>query len=68
MADAETMTEQAASGFPPIADYGFLSDCETNCLVAPTGPWSGCACLVPIRRACSARSWTAPPGCSGSAH
>jgi GH15 family glucan-1,4-alpha-glucosidase len=21
--------------FPPIADYGFLSDCEVNCLVAP---------------------------------
>jgi GH15 family glucan-1,4-alpha-glucosidase len=23
--------------FPPIADYGFLSDCETSCLVAPNG-------------------------------
>lgn len=23
--------------FPPIADYGFLSDCEHNCLVAPDG-------------------------------
>jgi alpha,alpha-trehalase len=23
------------NGFPPIADYGFLSDCEVNCLVAP---------------------------------
>ncbi|HSN03276.1 MAG TPA: glycoside hydrolase family 15 protein, partial [Acidimicrobiales bacterium] len=23
--------------FPPIADYAFLSDCETNCLVAPSG-------------------------------
>jgi alpha,alpha-trehalase len=23
--------------FPPIADYGFLSDCENNCLVAPNG-------------------------------
>jgi GH15 family glucan-1,4-alpha-glucosidase len=23
--------------FPPIADYGFLSDCETTCLVAPDG-------------------------------
>ena len=33
---------QAASGltrsaFPPIADYGFLSDCETTALVAPDG-------------------------------
>jgi GH15 family glucan-1,4-alpha-glucosidase len=25
------------SPFPPIADYGFLSDCETVALVAPTG-------------------------------
>ena len=23
--------------FPPIADYAFLSDCETTCLVAPSG-------------------------------
>ena len=23
--------------FPPIADYGFLSDCEHNCLIAPDG-------------------------------
>ena len=23
--------------FPPIADYGFLSDCEHNALVAPDG-------------------------------
>src|SRR5213082_799981 len=25
------------SAFPPIADYGFLSDCETVVLVAPSG-------------------------------
>jgi GH15 family glucan-1,4-alpha-glucosidase len=25
------------STFPPIADYGFLSNCEQNCLVAPNG-------------------------------
>ena len=25
------------SPFPPIADYGFLSDCETMALVAPSG-------------------------------
>ncbi len=25
------------SPFPPIADYAFLSDCETNALVAPSG-------------------------------
>ncbi len=26
-----------ASAFPPIADYAFLSDCETCALVAPSG-------------------------------
>ena len=26
-----------ASAFPPIADYAFLSDCETTALVAPNG-------------------------------
>jgi len=25
------------STFPPIADYGFLSNCEQSCLVAPDG-------------------------------
>jgi alpha,alpha-trehalase len=25
------------SAFPPIADYGFLSNCEQSCLVAPNG-------------------------------
>ncbi|HEY3585674.1 MAG TPA: glycoside hydrolase family 15 protein, partial [Myxococcaceae bacterium] len=28
---------RVASPFPPIADYAFLSDCEVNCLVAPSG-------------------------------
>ncbi|HEX4863212.1 MAG TPA: glycoside hydrolase family 15 protein [Acidimicrobiales bacterium] len=26
-----------ASPFPPIASYAFLSDCESNCLIAPSG-------------------------------
>src|SRR5207247_8422098 len=26
-----------ASPFPPIAEYGFLSDCQTCALVAPSG-------------------------------
>ncbi len=30
-------TGAAVEGFPPIADYGFLSDCENSCLVAPNG-------------------------------
>ncbi|GIG21670.1 trehalase [Cellulomonas chitinilytica] len=25
------------SSFPPIANYAFLSDCESNCLIAPSG-------------------------------
>ncbi len=25
------------ANFPPIADYGFLSDCEASCLIAPDG-------------------------------
>ena len=25
------------SPHPPIADYGFLSDCEANCLIASSG-------------------------------
>ena len=31
------MESKAHSAFPPIADYAFLSDCETTALVAPTG-------------------------------
>ena len=27
----------AASPYPPIADYGFLSDCEVTALIAPSG-------------------------------
>src|SRR5690348_18462857 len=27
----------AVSPFPPIADYAFLSDCETTALIAPSG-------------------------------
>jgi GH15 family glucan-1,4-alpha-glucosidase len=32
-----TGTAKVRSSFPPIADYGFLSDCETLALVAPSG-------------------------------
>ncbi len=33
----------SSSSFPPIADYAFLSDCETSCLIAPNGAveWMG---------------------------
>jgi GH15 family glucan-1,4-alpha-glucosidase len=34
---SEAGGELSSAGFPPIADYGFLSDCETNALVAPDG-------------------------------
>ena len=30
-------TPAVASPYPPIGDYGFLSDCETTALVAPNG-------------------------------
>ncbi len=32
-----TAEEVSLEAFPPIAQYGFLSDCENNCLVAPNG-------------------------------
>ena len=37
--DADTVMLQhfGTSNFPNIADYAFLSDCETNCLIAPSG-------------------------------
>jgi GH15 family glucan-1,4-alpha-glucosidase len=35
---AEGGTAQwGGSPFPPIADYAFLSDCESTCLIAPSG-------------------------------
>jgi alpha,alpha-trehalase len=36
-AAAEPQSAAAPSPFPPIADYGFLSDCHTGALVAPDG-------------------------------
>jgi GH15 family glucan-1,4-alpha-glucosidase len=33
----ESTAEARSDSFPPIAHYGFLSDCEVNCLVAPDG-------------------------------
>ncbi|HEY1443397.1 MAG TPA: glycoside hydrolase family 15 protein [Acidimicrobiales bacterium] len=35
--DVGTATTRRGDSFPPIADYAFLSDCETSCLVAPDG-------------------------------
>ena len=35
-ADASSAT-WGGSPFPPIADYAFLSDCESTCLIAPSG-------------------------------
>src|SRR6202023_2495193 len=34
---AAPLVSSLASPFPPIAEYAFLSDCEVNCLVAPSG-------------------------------
>ncbi len=36
-AQADPTLELHPGGYPPIADYAFLSDCETTCLVAPNG-------------------------------
>jgi alpha,alpha-trehalase len=36
-APTQSGTDRRRSPFPPIADYGFLSDCENSCLVAPDG-------------------------------
>src|SRR5437870_5489027 len=33
----DSRDRSSADGFPSIDDYGFLSDCETNALVAPSG-------------------------------
>nr|WP_240615850.1 glycoside hydrolase family 15 protein [Nakamurella deserti] len=32
-----TSDGRISDAFPNIADYAFLSDCETNCLIAPSG-------------------------------
>jgi alpha,alpha-trehalase len=40
MTDTATLaaeSRESAGLFPPIADYGFLSNCEQSCLVAPDG-------------------------------
>ncbi len=37
MTDVNLAPGPAHSAFPPIADYAFLSDCEANALVAPSG-------------------------------
>jgi GH15 family glucan-1,4-alpha-glucosidase len=37
MRDVVANVPLAASSFPPIADYAFLSDCEVTALVAPSG-------------------------------
>ncbi len=37
MSGAQSDLGIRASAFPPIGDYGFLSDCETTALVAPNG-------------------------------
>src|SRR4026207_632955 len=38
---ASPQSGAAPSPFPPIADYGFLSDCHTGALVAPDGAVDG---------------------------
>ncbi|RVW05043.1 glycoside hydrolase family 15 protein [Rhodococcus spongiicola] len=35
--DSHAVAPKHRSAFPPIDDYAFLSDCETNCLIARNG-------------------------------
>src|SRR3982074_564034 len=35
--DPAQVMGHVASAFPPIAEYAFLSDCEVNALIAPSG-------------------------------
>jgi alpha,alpha-trehalase len=35
--ESPSVSDSGTGAFPPIADYGFISDCETNCLVSPSG-------------------------------
>lgn len=37
MGDSDEVAPEHRSVFPPIDDYAFLSDCETNCLIARNG-------------------------------
>jgi len=37
LAEPELADQAAVSPFPPIADYAFLSDCESSALIAPSG-------------------------------
>ena len=65
-ARAEPQSAAAPSPFPPIADYGFLSNCHTAALVAPDGA-IGWLCVPSFDSpACSGRCSTARPASSGS--
>jgi alpha,alpha-trehalase len=35
--ESDGVAAWGGSPFPPIADYAFLSDCESTCLIAPSG-------------------------------
>ncbi len=35
--ESQAAGPRVSSPFPPIAEYAFLSDCEVNCLIAPSG-------------------------------
>lgn len=54
------------STFLPIADYGFLSDCENNCLVAPDGSIEWLSLPRPDSPSVFGTLWIEAPGAFGS--
>ncbi|BCI86967.1 hypothetical protein NIIDMKKI_21730 [Mycobacterium kansasii] len=60
-----TSSSSLRNPFPPIADYAFLSDWETTCLISPAGSVEWMCVPRPDSPACSARSWTAARAISG---
>ena len=55
-----------AEPFPPIAEYAFLSDCETNALVAPSGNVEWLCSPRPVAIAVFASMLDGPQAASGS--
>ncbi len=62
--DLQAEVSQVLSPYPPIAEYAFLSDCETVALVAPSSAVEWLCLPGSTRRACSVPCSTATPATS----